>query len=494
MSGSSNTHAKKAPSASKRWLNCTASIPATEEHQKAITLGAAAEILDLTPYLKGLPEEELHPDEALAMKLAPQVVSGQIEPTEVQADILQSNSGSIYSREGTRAHDFGEQILNGEIEITDIPEDFQSPVGVYVNECRRLIKENPTMEPLVEEKTPLFYDPTGSGTVDFAVISEDMVTILDLKYGQGVMVAVEDNPQLKIYGASLMEELAADGLYSFHSGSVLRIGVCQPRHHGAAPIRYWDTTWGELQEWMVEVQQVVDNIDDGEAEYVPGEEICRWCPKPVKARCSARQEMLAADWGEDDVRASLDLLDDLTPQPRSKEMKAWKAAPAEEKIRKYEEGMGQLSTEFLVHIWSKRKQWNSFMDDIAEYLSDLAKGGNPADGTKMVLGREGNRAWTDEAVAEKMLENQRFNKDIRTTAKIISVTTAEKLLNEKLTPGSPKYSPKLAKVFEALVTRSAAQPSLAPEDDKRPAISSPIDLLDDLGDDDGGLGEPADIK
>ena len=156
--------------------------------------------------------------------------------------------------------------------------------------------------------------------------------------------------------------------------------------------------------------------------------------------------------------------------------------------------MGQLSTEFLVHIWSKRKQWNSFMDDIAEYLSDLAKGGNPADGTKMVLGREGNRAWTDEAVAEKMLENQRFNKDIRTTAKIISVTTAEKLLNEKLTPGSPKYSPKLAKVFEALVTRSAAQPSLAPEDDKRPAISSPIDLLDDLGDDDGGLGEPADIK
>jgi hypothetical protein len=151
-SGSHNGHARLAPSASERWMHCTASVE------------ACAGIKD---------------------------------------------SGSEYATEGTQAHDYAEAVLSGKLPIEKVPEDFRPHVKFYTDHCQKLIQ--PGMVAYVESKVPLFYSPEDTGTVDFAVASEDVVRIRDLKYGAGVLVDAQDNPQLAIYAISLIRDLRERG-------------------------------------------------------------------------------------------------------------------------------------------------------------------------------------------------------------------------------------------------------------------------------------------
>ena len=55
------------------------------------------------------------------------------------------------------------------------------------------------------------YVPDGFGTGDFVLIADGMLHIVDFKYGQGVLVSAENNPQMKLYALGALE--LYDGIY-----------------------------------------------------------------------------------------------------------------------------------------------------------------------------------------------------------------------------------------------------------------------------------------
>ena len=98
--------------------------------------------------------------------------------------------------------------------------------------------------------------------------------------------------------------------------------------------------------------------------------------------------------------------------------------------------------------------------------------GQPVSGFKLVEGRRGNRAWSNEAAVEKLFKSFRFKKEEMYDLKLISPTKAEKLLKTK--------NPGRWEKVDALTSRGDGKPSVAPATDRRPALavsSSDEDVL-----------------
>ena len=62
----------------------------------------------------------------------------------------------------------------------------------------------------------LTYVPEGFGTGDCVIVADKALHIIDFKYGQGVLVSAENNPQMMLYALGALK--AFDSLY--HIGSV----------------------------------------------------------------------------------------------------------------------------------------------------------------------------------------------------------------------------------------------------------------------------------
>jgi hypothetical protein len=197
--------------------------------------------------------------------------------------------------------------------------------------------------------------------------------------------------------------------------------------------------------------------------FAPSTDACRWCP--IKKNCEARAAWLVEDLGDAD-RSGIDLLADLPELT-----KADKKLEPIERIAK----AGILPNEVLVSVYAKSKEIRQWLDDIEEHLEGEALRGAPVAGTKLVLGREGNRAWIDEDAADQFLKNQKFKESERYNFKLKSPTQVEAMLAEKLAASS-----RTRNLFESHITRSAAKPTLALESDKRPALNAAADALPDL--------------
>jgi hypothetical protein len=88
--------------------------------------------------------------------------------------------------------------------------------------------------------------------------------------------------------------------------------------------------------------------------------------------------------------------------------------------------------------------------------------GGVVPGLKLVQGKSGARQWSDPEEAEKLLKSFRLKVDEMYDMKIISPTTAEKVLKEH---------PKQWKKAEALVVRPPGKLAVVPVSDKREAVT-----------------------
>lgn len=432
ISGSHNTHARLSPSDSKRWTTCTASIAYQEANSHRV------------------PKE----------------------------------TDSAYSREGTAAHDHAANILLGLCTIEDIPASFREPVNAYVQHCLSLKPEGVSYE--VEVSVPLYYQPEQSGTCDFAIVSDSRVIVRDLKYGAGVLVTSEENTQLGIYGFALVKLL--EDVYDFGPDTIIDFAVFQPRHREGADQPTWTTTLAELTEFCNAIEykaiqartgadRVREKLPCGERDITPEEILeaapmvkfspeegdegtCRWCK--CKAFCPSRLTAMM-----EDMDTTIDVLAELPDLTKDE-----KKLPAKERI---ERKIGNISDDELVRLFAARKNLETFLEDVTEYLSNMAASGQAIAGTKLVTGREGNRAWADEEAADKFLAGQKVTADERYTKKLVSPTQAEKLLGKDLTTRAKNR-------FDELVTRSDGKPVLALESDKRPAVSALVDVLPTIDD------------
>src|SRR5690606_39589774 len=78
---------------------------------------------------------------------------------------------------------------------------------------------------LLEERLDFSYlIPEGFGTGDVVIISEGILEIIDLKYGKGVPVSAEGNPQMRLYALG-----ALDGFGWMYDIREVRMTIVQPR-------------------------------------------------------------------------------------------------------------------------------------------------------------------------------------------------------------------------------------------------------------------------
>lgn len=405
-------HAKLAPSSSKRWLACTAS----------------------PHYVAAL----------------------------VAGKVIVESPDSVYSIEGTEAHDWASKVLEG-LPLKKVPEDFRPHIGEYVHVCRECEKGmyEPTSHVIIEGKLPLFYSPGETGTVDYGCVRVDKkgrlegIHIRDLKYGKGVPVDADENTQLAIYAMSLIVDLESWwGKVLDHTP--ITIGIHQPRYTGEDTLKVWETTAGDLREFCKPITKTARRIDKAksveELEFAPSAEVCQFCP--AKAVCKARAEATFDQFPEDvmnlDLMSNLDLPD-----------------------------VESVIPEQLVAVYRHKKDIISWLEGAEEHLLAMATSGHAAPGTKLVAGRQGNREWRDEDSAAMLLRKYLPDEEVYTT-KVIGPAPAEKALKEHL--AKPALEAHMAK----LTTRSDAKEVLALEDDKRPAIEPAVKhftmLTDEQGD------------
>ncbi|MFA6043392.1 MAG: DUF2800 domain-containing protein [Phycisphaerales bacterium] len=443
-SGSHNDHARLAPSASKQWTQCTASIAyaAANKHR--------------------VPEDR----------------------------------GSKWSEEGTEAHDWAAKLLAGACALGDLPDSFAEPVGAYVAHCMSLVPDG--VAPLVEIEVPLFYQPSSTGTCDFAVVTDDRVVVRDYKHGEGVLVHSFENPQLAIYALSLIR--SREILHNFSPATECDIAVFQPRHREGHDQKPWVIALADLEAFCREIESSATKAHvafEQCAEAVPGfgtrdvtareileaapgvvfspsegdDGACRWCP--AKGFCETRFAACTEPVSGHvvDPAGMINLLGDLPEEETN-------VSDPVERIAANLRGVGvdePLTDEFLVSLYRSWKRLSAFYADVADYLRQRAEAGTPVAGTKLVLGRAGDRAWVDEAAADTFLTGQKLKKDERYKMVLKSPAQIEKLLKLKF-----KASARSKSRFEELVTRGDAKPVLALEDDKREAVSAGVDLLGDL--------------
>ena len=126
------------------------------------------------------------------------------------------DSTSEYAAEGTRAHAAGEKLLinwleghprkkvqtdDGEMkECTKAYRDYV--IEVFNTEK----KKTPDALLLIEQRLDFSrWVPGGFGTGDAVIVGDGRLHIIDLKYGKGVPVSAENNPQLKLYALGAVE-------------------------------------------------------------------------------------------------------------------------------------------------------------------------------------------------------------------------------------------------------------------------------------------------
>ena len=360
--------------------------------------------------------------------------------------------GSKYADEGTAAHELAAMCLLGNTTPRDhlgvgigvggnifiVTEEMALAVGDYVSYVRDVVAGTGG-ELLIEQKLGIegiTGERGAKGTSDVVILAPGELIIIDLKYGRGVPVQADDNPQLQIYALAAIDE------YSLaHDFSTVRMVIHQPR---LGAVSEWVQTVEQLEAFRTHVGQRIQIHDANPDARNPGTKQCQWCAQ--KATCSALAEKVQAEVGAD--------FDDLTGE-EPMQLDIQKGLTTHVPALTSEALATALQAADLIEMWIKAVR--------AETESRLLSG-QPVPGFKLVQGKKGNRAWTNKEEAEAALKAMRVKHDQMYDYSVISPTTAEKLAKAEVI--GPRQWPKLA----ALITQAEGKPSVAPETDKRPAL------------------------
>ena len=159
-------------------------------------------------------------------------------------------------------------------------DDFEANVDNYVLYVRSQIGEGDT--PLFEQRVD-FSDwvPDGFGTADVVILSEHSIRVIDLKFGKGVPVMAQDNPQLRLYALGAYSKFKEE----FPNIKEVSYTIHQPRLDS---ISTDGTTITKLIDWAnYYVKPKAKKAWSGAGEFLPGE-WCQFCR--AKAQCRARSD------------------------------------------------------------------------------------------------------------------------------------------------------------------------------------------------------------
>lgn len=368
-------------------------------------------------------------------------------PGSVMLESQLPEESSEFAAEGTVAHtvaalclteNYGAHAYVGrifdDIEVTSDMADF---VQIYVDAVREYAKGG---ELLVEQRVPIGHvtgEENAAGTSDAIVILDDEIIVIDLKFGRGVIVDAKENDQGRMYALGALHLVGLLGV----EPKRVRIVISQPRV-AAAPSE-WDCTVEDLQAFGEHAKQrgyhalQVLRHEDLRAVHHhlrPGDKQCRFCK--AKASCPALSTLVAETTGAD--------FEDVTQ----------KQLPTK---------VGESTVMHLGHYLPKLDLIEAWCDAIRKRAHAELLAGNHVPGYKLVQGKRGARGWLNAVEAEAVLKSMRLKIEEMYDFKVISPTTAEKLL--------AKDSPRRWTKLQPLIGQAEGKPTVAPEADPRPPLS-----------------------
>ena len=335
------------------------------------------------------------------------------------------NTNGEAAKEGTAAHALSEHKLKKALRIrrkrptseydSDEMEECTDAYVDFIMEQVELARKSCT-DPivLIEQRLDFScYVPDGFGTGDCVIISDDRLHIVDFKYGMGVLVDAEDNPQMKLYALGAIE--IYDSLYDIKEISTT---IFQPRRENVST---WTVPVEELKAWAEEeLKPKAAKAYQGEGEYMPGS-WCTFCR--ASSRCRAR-------------------------------------ADENLKLAQMEFKMPPLLTDSEIEeVLTILPDLTKWANEITAYATDAAVNhGKEWHGFKVVEGRSVRKYKDENAVAEKAVISG--YKDIYRKS-LIPMTEMQKLM------GKTKFE----EILGNLIYKPPGKPTLVPKSDKRPAMN-----------------------
>ena len=254
------------------------------------------------------------------------------------------------------------------------------------------------------------------GTADAIVIKDGVLYVVDLKTGYN-RVDAHDNYQLMLY--ALGAWLTYECVWSITKVVMV---ISQPRINN---LSRQEVGLDELVLFHTRVLDVVAEIEEG-GELRPSEDACRYCR--ARATCPALSGF------------------------------ALEAA---------QQDFADLDEAQLQYAYAQLPLLEIYIKGVKAGIMERLEKGIPVEGLKLVEGRK-IRKWADEKHAEQYLSRRLpkwkengYNHSLKSPAQM------EKALKAH---ADELHRPVTEKMLDRLITQSAGKPTIASEDDKRPAL------------------------
>ena len=223
---------------------------------------------------------------------------------------------SKYAEEGTLFHAIMEHILK-----TKLGEQVTNKwVRMYIETYSTIVLEKEAIDEMVdcvqganewfnlnfvnanqiiaETRLPMYYSDKDYGTSDVIVLFDDRLVIVDWKYGKGVDVSPNNNPQLISYAVSALKYLSSQHI-DIRKFKEIETIIYQPRIYTGETVKSYKYTMQELVQQSKIIKEAVDKVyalysKSANSKIVKenlsaSDEACKFCPAKMICKAYAKQ-------------------------------------------------------------------------------------------------------------------------------------------------------------------------------------------------------------
>ena len=327
---------------------------------------------------------------------------------------------SIYADKGTLLH----TVISDVLAEDKAPEDMiglkyedqtldQDMIDEKINPALDLLDQldpHHEMKIVVETRVGFgSYLPGAFGSCDLLGRIGDTAYVIDWKFGEGVIVAAEDNAQLMYYAAAAMR--TPEVAWVFEGVTNIECVIIQP-----PAIRRWRTTPARIKQFERELKRAVKVASQPDAKLYAGDH-CRFCP--AKPTCP-----LITGAVDRALKIQLDQQDNTM--------------------------LSTYATQAVI--------LQGWINDLNALVEKKLKAGDKIVGWKLVS-KQSRRKWSDEGEVVHWLDGKGLEAREIYSTEIRSPAQMEKVLKKR----------KLALPDELVVSVSSGD-TLAPDSDPRPAV------------------------
>ena len=223
---------------------------------------------------------------------------------------------SKYAEEGTLFHSVMEYILKSKLgeQVTN------KWVRMYIDTYSTIALEKEAIDEMVdcvqgatqwfnlnfvnatqiiaETRLPMYYSDRDYGTADVIVLFDDRLVIVDWKYGKGVDVSPNNNPQLISYAVSALKYLSSQHI-DIRNFKEIETIIYQPRIYTGETVKSYKYAMQELVQQSKIIKEAVDKVyalysKSANSKIVKenlsaSEEACKFCPAKMICKAYAKQ-------------------------------------------------------------------------------------------------------------------------------------------------------------------------------------------------------------